>query len=227
MQFPSAHEPQAAVLFDLDGTLLDTLSGLAASVNYALRVHGEPERTLDEVRRFVGNGARRLIVRALGGEAHSAYETVLADFRAHYNAHAAEGAVPYPGIPELLDALRVRGIALGVVTNKDEGVSRALVERFFPGAFAAVAGGGTSRPPKPDPAGAFEALRALGASPDATLYVGDSDVDAATANAAGLRFVLCSWGFRPRETLVPLGPVVDRPGDILAFLGQDEKGPGA
>ena len=205
-----------AVLFDLDGTLLDTLPGLAASVNATLRAHGEPERTLDEVRLFVGNGVRKLIARAAaGGEARPDYEAILADYRTHYAAHAAEGSAPYPGIPELLAALRARGVKLGVVTNKDEDVSRALMERFFPGVFSVVRGGNAGRPPKPDPATPRAALEALGVRPEEALYVGDTAVDAATARGAGIPLRLCSWGFRPRGELEPLGPVVDTPAEIL------------
>ena len=205
-----------AVLFDLDGTLLDTLDGLTSGVNHAMRDRGVSERTRDEVRQFAGNGVRKLIARALpGGEDNPDYETALAAFRASYAAHAIEGSTPYPGIPELLADLRARGIALGVVTNKDANVSRALLDHFFPGAFAFVAGGSEGRPPKPDPAGALDALRAMGAEPGEALFIGDSDVDADTARQAGLPAILCSWGFRPRESLEPLAPVVDRPEQIL------------
>ena len=207
-----------AVLFDLDGTLLDTLPGLAASVNAVLRKHGEPERTLDEVRSFVGNGVRKLVARAAaGGEERPDFEELLADYRVHYAAHAAEGSTPYPGIPELVAALRARGVKLGVVTNKDEDVSRALVEKFFPGAFAVVRGGNAGRAPKPDPATPRAALEALGVAPGEALYVGDTDVDAATARGAGIPLRLCSWGFRTRGELEKLdAPIVDAPAQLLA-----------
>ena len=211
-------EKPKAVLFDLDGTLLDTLPGLAASVNAVLRKHGEPERTLDEVRSFVGNGVRKLIARAAaGGEERPDYEELLADYRAHYAAHAAEGSAPYPGVPELVAALRARGVKLGVVTNKDEDVSRALMEKFFPGAFAVVRGGNAGRAPKPDPATPRAALEALGVAPGEALYVGDTDVDAATARGAGIPLRLCSWGFRARGELEKLdAPIVDAPAQLLA-----------
>ena len=209
-------ERPRAVLFDLDGTLLDTLPGLAASVNAVLRAHGLPERTLDEIRAFVGNGVRRLIARsAEGGESRPDYETLLADYRAHYAAHAAEGSSPYPGIPELVAALRKRGVKLAVVTNKDEDVSRTLIEKFFPSAFDAVCGGSAGRPTKPDPASPRAALAALGVAPEDALYVGDTAVDADTARAAGVPLRLCSWGFRARGDLEPLGPVIDSPSEIL------------
>ena len=210
---------KTVVLFDLDGTLLDTLPGLAASTNAALRAHGEPARTIDEVRAFVGNGVRRLIARAAeGGEGRPDYEALLGDFRAHYRAHADEGTAPYPGVPELVAELRSRGVRLGVVTNKDEDVARSLVGRFFPGAFSVVVGGNAGRPPKPDPAMPAAALAALGASAAEALYVGDSEVDAATARRAGIPLRLCSWGFRPRGVLEPLGIVLDTPGEILAAV---------
>ena len=212
-------ERPKAVLFDLDGTLLDTLPGLAASVNAVLRAHGEPERTLDEVRRFVGNGVRKLIARAAkGGEERPDYAELLAEYRAHYLAHAAEGSAPYPGIPELLAALRARGVKLGVVTNKDEDAARALMEKFFPGVFDVVRGGNAGRPPKPDPATPRAALEALGVRPEEALYVGDTAVDAATARGAGMDLRLCSWGFRPRGELEPLGPVIDTPSEILGVF---------
>ncbi len=210
-------ERPKAVLFDLDGTLLDTLPGLAASVNAVLRAHAEPERSLEEVRAFVGNGVRKLIARAAkGGEDRPDYAELLADYRAHYLAHAAEGSAPYPGIPELLAALRARGVKLGVVTNKDEDAARSLMEKFFPGAFDVVRGGNAGRPPKPDPATPRAALEALGVRPEEALYVGDTSVDAETARGAGMDLRLCSWGFRPRGELEPLGPVIDTPAEILA-----------
>ena len=211
-------ERPKAVLFDLDGTLLDTLPGLAASVNAVMRKHGEPERTLDEVRTFVGNGVRKLVARAAaGGEERPDYEELLADYRAHYAAHAAEGSAPYPGIPELVAELRRRDVKLAVVTNKDEDVSRALIEKFFPGAFAVVRGGNAGRPPKPDPAAPRSALEALGVAPAEALYVGDTDVDAATARGAGIPLRLCSWGFRARGELEKLdAAIVDAPAQLLA-----------
>ena len=211
-------ERPKAVLFDLDGTLLDTLPGLAASVNAVLRAHGEPERSLEEVRAFVGNGVRKLVARAAkGGEDRPDYTELLAEYRAHYLAHASEGSAPYPGIPELLAALRARGVKLGVVTNKDEDAARALMERFFPGAFDVVLGGNAGRAPKPDPATPRAALEALGVSPAEALYVGDTDVDAATARGAGMDLRLCSWGFRARGDLEKLDAmIVDTPSQLLA-----------
>ena len=208
---------RTAVLFDLDGTLLDTLPGITCSLNAALRAHGEPERTPDEVRSFVGNGVRLLIARAAaGGASRPDFAPLLADFRAHYSAHAAEGSAPYPGIPELVSALRARGLKLGVVTNKDEDAARALVDRFFPGAFDRICGGNAGRPAKPDPASPLAALAALGVAPAEALYVGDSGVDAATARGAGIPLLLCSWGFRPRAELEAFGePIADTPADIL------------
>lgn len=209
----------AAALFDLDGTLLNTLPGLAASLNHALRLHGEPERTLDEVCAFVGNGVRRLVARAAnGGESRPDFDAIVADFRMHYAAHAEEGSSPYPGIPELLDGLRSRGVRLAVVTNKDESFACALIERFFPGAFDAVIGATPGRPAKPDPAAPMAALAALHIAPREALYVGDSGVDAATAANAGIPSLLCSWGFRPRAELLAFGPVVDSPAQILALF---------
>ena len=211
-------ERPKAVLFDLDGTLLDTLPGLAASVNAVLRAHGEPERSLEEVRAFVGNGVRKLVARAAkGGEDRPDYTELLAEYRAHYLAHASEGSVPYPGIPELLAALRARGVKLGVVTNKDEDAARALMERFFPGAFDVVLGGNAGRAPKPDSATPRAALESLGVSPAEALYVGDTDVDAATARGAGMDLRLCSWGFRARGDLEKLDAmIVDTPSQLLA-----------
>ncbi len=208
-----------AALFDLDGTLLDTLDGLTDAVNHILRAHGAPERMRNEVRSFLGNGQRRLLSCALpGGESFPGFEAIVAEYCDWYERHAAEGASPYPGVSEVLSALRARGVALGVVTNKDEGAARALIEHFFPGVFGIVAGGGEGRAPKPDPMVPRLAMNALGAKPDETLYVGDSDVDAATARAAGLPFLLCSWGFRPRGLLVTLGHVVDHAEEILRHV---------
>jgi phosphoglycolate phosphatase len=198
----------SAVIFDLDGTLLNTLDDLADGVNYAMAVTGCPLRTTEEVRSFVGNGIRKLVERALPSEKRTE-ETVtetLSVFTAYYGAHCADKTVPYRGISELIADLKVRGILMSVLSNKDEGATVALCRRFFGDAFAAVIGGRQDLPKKPAADGALSALRIMGVEKESVLYVGDSDVDIRTARNALLDCAAVSWGFRPRSVLESLCP---------------------
>lgn len=208
-----------AVLFDLDGTLLDTLDDLTASTNAALSAFSLPPRTRDEVRRFVGNGAERLIRLALPGkETDPPVEEVLKAFREHYNAHCLDRTRPYVGILEALEAL---SMPAAIVSNKPDSAVKPLCSRFFPGipAFGETA----DCPRKPAPDMLFRGLAALGA--DRCVYVGDSEVDILTAKNAGVPCLSVLWGFRDKDTLEAAGGTVfcRTPEELPAILNQWEK----
>lgn len=209
------------VIFDLDGTLLDTLGDLADATNEALRRHGYPTRTDEEVRTFVGNGIRNLMQRALpAGTDDDTVSKCLAAFRAHYDAHMMCRTRPYPAIPELLTALRERGIRMGVLSNKYDPAAKTLTAHYFPGLIDHTFGERPGVPRKPDPTAPRELLEILGAAQNATLYVGDSGVDMETARNAGLYAVGVTWGFRGRGVLVEAGAnaLIDHPSELLALL---------
>lgn len=192
-----------AVLFDLDGTLVDTLGDLADATNEALRRRGFPEYPEEQYRQMVGNGARRLIERALGERCTPELTgQLLADFVRIYDEGCLRRTAPYPGIPEAVTALKERGLRMAVVTNKPEEQAVKIVRHFFgPHVFICVVGGRPGRAAKPDPAAALEVLAALGVPPAAALFVGDSDVDMQTAHNAGMRSAGAVWGFRGEEEL--------------------------
>ena len=195
-------------IFDLDGTLLDTLTDLAASCNYALRTHGMPEHSIDDVRRFVGNGVRKLMERAIPeGDANPDFEATFATFREHYMVHSLDTTKPYPGIMDALAELKARGCRLAVVSNKMMPATVELCKYFFPETIEVAIGEneaeGIRKKPAPDTV--FAALKQLGVSGDNAVYVGDSDVDLATARNSGLPCISVLWGFRDREFLLDHG----------------------
>lgn len=195
-------------IFDLDGTLLDTLGDLAASVNFALRTHEMPEHSIDDVRRFVGNGVRRLMERAVPeGADNPQFEAVFAAFREYYIHHSLDTTRPYEGIPETLAALRERGCRLAVVSNKMRKATEELCRYFFPDTIEVAIGedeaAGIRKKPAPDTV--FEALRQLGVEKENAVYVGDSDVDIETANNVGIPCISVLWGFRDKDFLLQYG----------------------
>ncbi|MBQ3767386.1 MAG: HAD-IA family hydrolase [Prevotella sp.] len=204
-------------IFDLDGTLLDTLQDLATSVNYALRQHHMPEHSIDDVRRFVGNGVRRLMERAVPeGAANPTFEAAFATFREYYMEHSLDTTRPYDGIPELIHELKERGCRMAVVSNKMMAATQELVHHFFPEIEVAIGeheAAGIRKKPAPDTV--FAAMKQLGQG--SAVYVGDSDVDLATARNSGLPCISVLWGFRDREFLLVHGATtfVERPMDIL------------
>ena len=207
-------------IFDLDGTLLDTLGDLAASVNYAMRTHGMPEHSVDEVCRFVGNGVRRLMERAVpGGAAHPAFEAAFATFRRHYMEHSLDTTRPYEGIPEMLQELKRRGRHTAVVSNKFDAATKELCRHFFPDTIEVAVGEheaeGIRKKPAPDTV--LQALSQLGVGQEGTVYVGDSDVDIQTARNSGLPCISVLWGFRDREFLLAHGAetFVSQPSELL------------
>ena len=205
-------------IFDLDGTLLNTLGDLAASTNYALRQYGMPEHTIDDVRRFVGNGVGKLIERAIPeGLANPQYEDVLATFRKHYMLHSLDTTAPYPGIESLLHSLRSHGCNVAVVSNKFYNATVELCRHFFADTVEVAIGERESIRRKPAPDTVFEAMRQLGVSGEDTVYVGDSDVDVATARNSGIPCISVLWGFRDRDFLIEHGATtfVNTPEDII------------
>ncbi len=209
------------VIFDLDGTLLDTLGDLADSTNYALAACGLPTRSEEEIRCFVGNGIGRLIARAVPAETPQELEIkCLSLFRAHYVLNMENRTAPYPGILELLSRLGAEGYKLAVVSNKVDQAVKGLVQGYFPDLLPVAIGEveGVARKPAPDMV--QKAIAELGADPARAVYVGDSEVDLDTARNAGLPCVSVSWGFRGREFLLEYGAscIADDVPSLLAAL---------
>jgi len=210
-----------AVIFDLDGTLLDTLTDLAEGTNYALRVNGLPERTTDEIRRFVGNGARKLVERAVpDSQAEAALEQVRKDFDVYYKVHCKDHTGPYPGIIEMLEELARKGYALGVVSNKPDFAVQELIPEYFPGLFASVSGERAGVAKKPAPDLIWEAMKDLRAGSSDAIYVGDSEVDLEAAANAGIPCISVAWGFKGREFLEEhqAEVIIEKPLEILKYL---------
>lgn len=201
-------------LFDMDGTLLDTLDDLTAAVNHTLAQYGYPQRTREEVRRGLGSGAVRLMAAMLPqGEDTPEFAAIMRDYKAWYQAHTCVETRPYPGIPELLDALRRQGCKVAIVSNKPHGAACALAARFFPG--IPTFGESPETPRKPAPDMVRHALAALNA--ESAVYIGDSEVDVQTARNAGLPMIGVAWGFRGRAALAAAGAetIVDAAEEIL------------
>ncbi|MBQ4350066.1 MAG: HAD-IA family hydrolase [Clostridia bacterium] len=196
-----------AVLFDLDGTLLNTLEDLTDAVNATMRHLGYPEHTLAKVRASVGNGVNRLLELTLpGGASDPRFDEAVEFYRATYAAHAEEKTRPYDGIADCVETLAAHGIRMAVVSNKPDATTVRLTKKYFP-AIDAAAGeneaAGIRRKPAPDMV--WHALKILGVTAEEAVYVGDSEVDIETARNAGLRVVSVLWGFRDREELVENG----------------------
>ena len=203
-------------LFDMDGTLLDTLADLTAAVNHTLEQYGYPRRTIEQVRKGLGNGAVKLMAAMLPqGEETPGFADIMRDYRAWYQAHACVETCPYPGVPEMLERLRQRGCKVAIVSNKPHGAACELAERFFPG--VPTFGESPETPRKPAPDMVFHALTALGAGKEGAVYVGDSEVDVQTARNAGLPVIGVAWGFRGREALAAAGAetIVDTAAELL------------
>lgn len=188
-------------IFDLDGTILDTLEDLADSLNYALEREGYPKRTLEEVRKFVGNGMLMLAKRALGDGQDEVAQKVVDLLKAHYKLHCADKTKPYEGIVELLWDLKKAGYKLAVVSNKADYAVQILGEQFFDGIFDRMAGEREGILKKPAPDAIYMVLEQLGIEKEAAVYIGDSEVDIQTAENAKMEHILVSWGFRDIEFL--------------------------
>ncbi len=207
-------------IFDLDGTLLDTLGDLAASVNYALRTCDMPEHSIEDVRRFVGNGVRLLMERAVpDGASNPCFDEAFSTFRQHYMAHSLDTTRPYDGIPEMLAALKTKGCHTAVVSNKFYAATQELCSHFFADTIDVAIGEheaeGIRKKPAPDTVN--EAFRQLGVGKDHAVYVGDSDVDILTAKNSGLPCISVLWGFRDRDFLQKNGAetLISAPSELL------------
>ena len=212
-----------AIIFDLDGTLLDTLHDLHAAVNHALALHDMPPRSPKEVRSFLGNGVGALLRQSVPeGTDEATLEDVLATFRPYYQAHSMDKTQPYDGIPEALRALKDRGKRMAIVSNKPDAAVQDLHRRFFAQAGIDIAvGEQTGVPRKPHPASVFAALARLGAEPSEAVYVGDSEVDLETARRAGLPCIAVAWGFRDEPQLAEAGAatIIRHPSELVGILG--------
>ncbi|MEG1473803.1 MAG: HAD-IA family hydrolase [Christensenella sp.] len=194
------------VIFDLDGTLLNTLEDLADSLNYVLAKRNHPTRTINEVRDFVGNGVQVLCERALPrGAAKSEKTAVAAEFRARYKAHLQDKTRPYDGIIKLLEELAERGVKTAVVSNKFDAAVKALCGEYFGGLIGSAAGESETVRKKPDPDMVLQVIKELGGELSQTLYVGDSEVDVQTAQNVGIKCVGVTWGFRDKQVLINAG----------------------
>ena len=205
-------------IFDLDGTILDTLLDLANAVNFAMRSKGYPERTVDEVRSFIGNGIKVLIKRAVPqGTGEDDYAEALEIFTKYYLEHIADYTKPYDGIIDVINELKKKGCKTAVVSNKAHFAAQAVVKDFFVDIFDAVTGKMDEFPPKPEPDSLLYTIKMLGADKEKCIYIGDSDVDVLTAHNAGLECIGVTWGNRDEDVLLQSGAeyIAHRPKEIL------------
>ncbi len=205
------------VIFDLDGTLLNTLEDLKEATNFALSKYNYPTRTLEEVRCFVGNGVRKLIERAVPENCQNV-EECLSVFKKNYSEIMYNHTAPYDGILKILSNLKSDGIKIGVVSNKFDSAVKELCKKYFADLIDIAIGQADDVPKKPAPDGVFKAMRELGADKSSTVYVGDSDVDVATAKNANLPCIGVTWGFRDREYLKGANFIIDNPNDINVII---------
>lgn len=208
------------VIFDLDGTILNTLEDLALAGNHVCEAHGWPTYPIDDYRYKVGNGMLKLVERFMPAACASdsrTFEQTLAEFRTYYGEHKEDHTAPYPGIIEMLDAMREAGLELAVLTNKDHVSAAPLVQQYFGERFEVVQGRVEAFPPKPAAPVTEHVMRELEAEPGTTLYVGDSDVDVQTGHNAGLVVAGVTWGFRGRVELEAEGAdwICETPQELL------------
>ena len=210
------------IIFDLDGTLLDTLDDLTDSVNAALRKYGYKTRTKEDVRGFIGNGIIKLIERALG-EKIADFELVLQEFKTYYGAHCADKTQPYEGVMALLQVLREKGIKTAVLSNKADFAVKTLAKTYFGDLLMTAVGedeaAGIHKKPAPD--ALFAVMKELGARKETTVYIGDSEVDIQTAQNAGIACISVTWGFKDKAFLLQNGAkiLVDEPLELLSVCG--------
>lgn len=209
------------VIFDLDGTLLNTLEDLKNSTNFALLQFGFPTRTIEEVRRFVGNGVKVLIERAVPENCDSRIvEKCLAIFKENYSKNMYNHTKPYNSIKEILEKLRDKGLKIGVVSNKFDSAVKNLCKLYFENLIDIAIGQADDVPKKPAPDGVFKAMKNLNAEKSSTVYVGDSDVDVATAKNSGLPCIGVTWGFRNKKDLAGAEFIIDEPFELLEVIGR-------
>lgn len=212
---------KTSLIFDLDGTLLDTIGDLTDSTNYALEKFGFPQRTTEEVRSFVGNGLKMLIFRALpAGTDDATIEAVLRQMKMHYTENYHNKTVPYSGIPELLTRLHEDGYPMAIVSNKADSVVSLLRTLYFDGLIPVAVGETEQISRKPAPDMVWEGLRRLGTQRDSAVYIGDSEVDIRTADNAGLPCLSVSWGFRTAQQLQAAGArlIVHSPQELYTVI---------
>ncbi len=197
------------VIFDLDGTVLDTLGDLCDSVNYSLRRYNLPERSIKEVRAFVGNGIRRLIDLSVPENTDILItDSVFETFKAHYREHSCDKTKPYTGITELLQELKKHGILTAVVSNKADFAVKNLIEKYFSDLFSYSAGEKNGIPRKPSPDMVHNAIEFFGVSSEDAVYIGDSEVDVITSENSNIDSVIVTWGFRDKDELQKAGATV-------------------
>lgn len=209
------------IIFDLDGTLLDTLIDLANSVNFSLSKHNLPIRTQSEVRSYLGNGILKLMEHAVqDGQDNPNFGAAFQDFKEHYLANCNIKTKPYTGIMELLSELKGRGIKLAIVSNKHDTAVKSLCRLHFSDYIEVAIGESKGIKKKPAPDTVMQALEKLGSNKETAIYVGDSEVDFHTALNTGMDCVLVSWGFRDREQLEMLGAslIIDKPSELLKLI---------
>ncbi len=210
------------VLFDLDGTLLNTLDDLANAVNYALEKFGYPTHQIEKYKKFVGNGMKNLINRAVPEEIKNTEieKQILASFMERYSAHSTDLTCPYEGIEELIDTLKSKGIKIGMVTNKAHKEAVAIMDKYFSGKFDYIIGNSEKFPLKPNPQVALYALENMGCTPEESIFIGDSGVDMETGKNGGFYPVGVLWGFREREELETHGAkaIISHPSELQKIL---------
>ena len=209
------------VIFDLDGTILDTLADLTDSVNFALSKNNLPCRSTEEIRAFVGNGIRLLIERAVPENTPTVVvDNCFADFKAHYKCNSTNKTKPYDGINEVLNELRNSGVRLALVSNKADFAVQEIIEKYFPHIFHFATGEKEGVRRKPYPDSVFVAMEYLGAEKNKSVYIGDSEVDVETARNCGIPCIAVTWGFRDKSVLEGLNPeyIIDETKQITDIL---------
>lgn len=205
------------VIFDLDGTLLNTLEDLKDAANFALSEFGYPKRSLEEIRCFVGNGVRKLIERAVP-EACENIDECLCIFKKNYSENMCNNTVPYNGILKILKDLQDNGVKIGVVSNKFDSAVKELCKKYFGNLVDIAVGQSDDVPKKPAPEGVFKVMKELGAEKISTVYIGDSEVDVQTAKNSGLPCIGVTWGFRNKNDLQGADYIIDNPCDIISVI---------
>lgn len=210
-----------AVIFDLDGTLLNTLEDLTDAVNHVMRQFNYPEHTIEEIRSFVGNGIKLLIERSLPyGKDNPEFDKVFSEFKSYYTSHCQIKTRPYDGIMELISSLKEQGYKLAIVSNKNQSAVTELNNIYFSNYISTAIGEKEGVRKKPAPDTVIKALSELGISSDDAVYVGDSDVDRETAKNSDMDCISVTWGFRDRKLLESLKPyaIIDKPAELFNYV---------